>query len=71
MPMRMLAAEITREKIYDQLHQELPYAVMVETENWEEFGNGSVKISQVVYVQRESQKGIVVGKGRADDKNDQ
>lgn len=62
MPMRLMAAEITREKIFNQLHQELPYAVMVDTESWEEFDNGSVKISQVVYVQKESQKGIVVGK---------
>ncbi|GJL85889.1 MAG: GTPase Era [Micavibrio sp.] len=62
-PMRMLAAEITREKLFDQLHQELPYAVMVETENWEKFDNGSVKIDQVVYVQKDNQKGIVLGKG--------
>ncbi len=63
MPMRMMAAEITREKVFEQLHQELPYDVMVDTESWEEFDNGSVKISQVIYVQKESQKGIVVGKG--------
>ncbi len=62
-PMRMLAAEITREKLFDQLHQELPYAVMVETENWEKFDNGSIKIDQVVYVQKDNQKGIVLGKG--------
>ncbi|MCK5285006.1 MAG: GTPase Era [Alphaproteobacteria bacterium] len=62
-PMRLMAAEITREKIFKQLHQELPYEIMVNTESWEEFDNGSVKISQVVYVQKESQKGIVVGKG--------
>lgn len=62
MPMRLMAAEITREKIFDQLHQEIPYAVFVETENWEQFDNGSVKISQVVYVQKDSQKGIVLGK---------
>lgn len=63
MPMRMLASEITREKIFEQLHQELPYDIMVETEGWENFDNGSVKINQVIYVQKESQKGIVVGKG--------
>ena len=63
MPMRLMAAEITREKIYDQIHQEIPYAVFVETENWENFDDGSVKISQVIYVQKESQKGIVLGKG--------
>jgi GTP-binding protein Era len=62
MPMRMMAAEITREKIFNQLHQELPQSVMVVTENWEAFENGSVKIDQVVYVQRESQKAIVLGK---------
>ncbi|MGQ9369944.1 GTPase Era [Azospirillum sp. A39] len=63
MPMRLLAAEITREKLFLQLHQELPYSVTVETESWEEFQDGSVKISQVVFVQRESQKAIVLGKG--------
>ena len=63
MPMRLLAAEITREKLFLQLHQELPYSATVETEVWEEFDDGSVKISQVVYVQRETQKAIVLGKG--------
>ena len=63
MPMRLMAAEITREKIFEQLHQEIPYAVFVETESWENFDDGSVKISQCVYVDRDSQKGIVVGKG--------
>lgn len=63
MPLRMMASEITREKIYDQLHQELPYSIMVQTENWEDFENGSIKISQVVIVARDSQKGIVLGKG--------
>ncbi|HYG86611.1 MAG TPA: GTPase Era [Azospirillum sp.] len=65
MPMRLLAAEVTREKLFLQLHQELPYAATVETEAWEEFQDGSVKIRQVVYVQRESQKAIVLGKGGA------
>lgn len=63
MPMRLLAAEITREKIFEMLYQELPYAVLVETEKWENFNNGSVKIDQVIYVQRDSQKAIVLGKG--------
>ena len=65
MPQRLLAAEITREKLFLQLHQELPYAATVETETWEEFDDGSVKISQVVYVQRDGQKAIVLGKGGA------
>lgn len=65
LPMRMMAAEITREKIFKSLHQELPYATMVHTENWEEFDNGSIKIDQVIYVQRPSQKAIVLGKGGA------
>lgn len=62
-PMRMLAAEVTREVVFHRLHQELPYSIMVETENWEEFDNGDLKIDQLIYVQRQSQKGIVVGKG--------
>ncbi len=62
MPERTLAAEITREKLYLQLHHELPYAVAVETENWREKDDGSVKIEQVIYVERASQKGIVLGK---------
>lgn len=65
MPLRMLAAEITREKLFKALYQELPYALMVETESWEEFDDGSVKISQVIIVQKESQKAIIVGKGGA------
>lgn len=63
LPMRLMAAEITREQVYNQLHQELPYSIYVETESWEEFDNGDVKISQIVYVQKQSQKGIVLGKG--------
>lgn len=63
MPMRMLSAEITREKIFMQLGDELPYDSTVETENWEEFDNGSVKISQTIYVMRDSQKAIMLGKG--------
>ena len=65
MPMRMLAAEITREKIFLQLGDELPYSSTVETELWEDFDNGDVKISQTVYVMRDSQKAIVLGKGGA------
>jgi GTPase len=65
LPQRLLAAEITREQIYLQLHQELPYAAAVETEQWEERQDGSVKISQVIHVQRDGQKAIVLGKGGA------
>ncbi|OLY47880.1 GTPase Era [Bartonella apis] len=61
MPMRQLAAEITREKLYMRLHNELPYASTVETESWEERPDGSVKINQVIYVEREGQKKIVLG----------
>jgi GTP-binding protein Era len=63
MPQRLLAAEITREQLYLQLHDELPYAATVETESWEEFKDGSAKLGQVIYVQRDSQKAIVLGKG--------
>ncbi len=62
-PSRLLAAEITREKLYLRLHDELPYATTVESEGWEERKDGSVKINQVIYVERESQKSIVLGKG--------
>jgi GTP-binding protein Era len=64
-PSRLLAAEVTREKIYLRLHDELPYSSAVETEKWEERRDGSVKIDQVIYVQREGQKAIVLGKGGA------
>jgi len=63
MPQKIWAAEITREQLFRQLHHELPYNTMVETESWEEFNNGTVKINQAIYVARESQKAIVVGKG--------
>jgi GTP-binding protein Era len=63
MPVRLLAAEITREKLFLRLQQELPYSVAVETEAWESFDDGSVKISQTVYVQRDGQKAIVLGRG--------
>ena len=62
---RLIAAEMTREQLFRQLHQELPYALTVETEGWEQFGDGSVKITQTIYVQRPSQKAIVLGKGGA------
>ena len=61
--LRFMAAEMTREKIYERLHEELPYASTVETEGWEERRDGSVKIDQVIFVQRDSQKAIVLGKG--------
>jgi GTP-binding protein Era len=63
-PLRVLAAEITREKIYDRLHDELPYQSAVETTAWREQGK-SVRIEQTIYVERDSQKAIVVGKGAA------
>ncbi|MDB5365208.1 MAG: GTPase Era [Rhodospirillales bacterium] len=63
LPQRLLAAEVTREQLYLQLEHELPYASTVETEVWEEFENGSVKISQAITVERSSQKAIVLGKG--------
>jgi len=62
MPARLLAAEVTREKLYLQLHQELPYAATVETETWTEQKDGSIKIEQVIFVERDSQKAIVLGK---------
>ncbi|HXS40166.1 MAG TPA: GTPase Era [Stellaceae bacterium] len=65
LPQRMLAAEATREQVFLQLHQELPYATTVETEGWEERSDGSVKITQTIHVQRASQKAIVLGKGGA------
>ncbi len=63
MPMRLLAAEITREKLFLRLYQELPYSLTVETESWEDFDDGSIKINQVIYVARDTHKGIVLGKG--------
>jgi GTP-binding protein Era len=64
-PLRLLAAEVTREHLFRQLHQEVPYALTVETESWEDFQDGSVKIQQVILVEREGQKAIVIGKGGA------
>lgn len=60
---RMLAAEVTREKFFLRLHQELPYAATVETESWQEKKDGSVRIEQIIYVERDTQKAIVIGKG--------
>ena len=60
---RLLAADVTREKAFLRLHDELPYALTVETENWKDFSNGSVRIDQTIYIARESHKPIVLGKG--------
>jgi GTP-binding protein Era len=62
-PLRMLAAEITREKLFERLHDELPYHSTVETEQWKALRDGSVRIEQTVYVEREGQRKIVLGKG--------
>jgi len=62
-PMRQLAAEITREKLFERLHQELPYQLTVETEQWKELRKGDIRIEQTIYVERESQRKIVLGKG--------
>ena len=62
-PMRSLAAEITREKIFDRLHDELPYQTTVETESWKDLPDGSARIEQTIYVTRESHKKIVIGDG--------
>jgi GTP-binding protein Era len=64
-PLRHLAAEITREKIFRQLHQELPYQSTVETDSWTDRKDGSVRIEQTIFVERESQRKIVLGKGGA------
>jgi GTPase len=64
-PMRSLAAEITREKLFDRLHQELPYQATVETDSWKELRGGDVRIEQTIYVERESQRKIVLGAGGA------
>ncbi|KJZ19196.1 GTPase Era [Loktanella sp. S4079] len=63
LPMRMIASEMTREKLTLRLHQELPYELTVETENWEERADGSARIDQLIYVARDGHKGIVLGKG--------
>ena len=64
-PMRQLAAEITREKLFERLHQELPYHATVETEQWKDLRGNAVRIEQTIYVERESQRKIVLGKGGA------
>ena len=61
-PLRQLAAEITREKLFARLHQELPYHSTVETESWKELRGGDIRIEQTIYVERESQRKIVIGK---------
>ena len=64
-PLRQLAAEITREKLFERLHQELPYHSTVETEQWKELRGGKIRVEQTIYVERESQRKIVLGKGGA------
>lgn len=61
MPQRLLAAEVTREHLFRMLFDEIPYELYVETEKWENFKNGSIRISQIIYVQRETQRGIILG----------
>ena len=61
-PLRQLAAEITREKLFERLHQELPYHSTVETEQWKELRKGDIRVEQTIYVERESQRKIVLGK---------
>lgn len=60
-PQRLLASEITREKLFEQVHQELPYATTVETETWEDKKDGSARIDQIIYVERDGQKAIIIG----------
>ena len=62
-PERFLAAEVTREQVFLQLHDELPYSATVETESWEDRPDGSVRVQQVIYVRRPSQRAIVLGEG--------
>ena len=63
MPLRLLAAETTGEKLFLRLHQELPYGLTVETENWDERKDGSLRIDQIIYIARENHKPMVLGKG--------
>jgi GTP-binding protein Era len=65
LPVRSLAAEITREKLFERLHQELPYQATVETDSWSEQKDGSVRVEQTIYVARDGQKKIVIGRGGA------
>jgi GTP-binding protein Era len=62
-PLRLLAAEITREKLFERLHDELPYQLTVETDTWKELPDGSARIEQTIYVVRDGQKKIVIGEG--------
>jgi GTP-binding protein Era len=62
MPQRLLAAEVVREKLYLNVHQEVPYALTVETENWEQKKDGSARVEAVIFVERESQRSIILGK---------
>jgi GTPase len=63
MPSRLIAAEVTREKLMLRLHQEIPYQLTVETETWEQHGNGGLKIEQLIHVAREGHRSIILGKG--------
>lgn len=65
MPMRLMAAEVTREKLFKMLRDELPYNLTVETEKWESFEDGSIKIDQIIFINREAHKKIILGKGGA------
>lgn len=65
LPLRLLAAEVTREQVFLQLHQELPYEAAVETEKWEDRPDGSVRVEQTIHVQRDGQRAIFLGKGGA------
>ena len=62
LPLRMIAAEMTREKLTLRLHQELPYELTVETESWQERDDGSARVDQIIYVARDGHKGSVLGK---------
>lgn len=63
MPMRLMAAEVTREKLFNMMYQELPYNLTVETDLWEHFNDGSIKIDQTIFIAREAHKKIILGKG--------
>lgn len=65
LPLRLMAAEVTREKAFLRLHQEVPYSLTVETDEWRELADGSVRVGQTIYVERDTQKAIVLGKGGA------
>ena len=69
-PIRSLAAEITREKLIERLHDELPYQATVETDEWKEQPDGSARVEQTIFVSRESHRKIVLGEGRPDDQGD-